>query len=692
MSERNFFAELKRRNVYKVAVAYAVVAWLLIQVASVVFPAFDAPAAAMKILIVLLVVGFPIALGFAWVFEITPEGIKRESEVEADKSIRRRTGRKIVALTVAVAAVAAALLAFQLLGKNATKPPQRIEAAIAIPEKSIAVLPFENLSSDKDNAYFADGIQDEILTKLASIADLKVISRTSTAKYKSKPEDLKTVSQQLGVATVLEGSVQKSGDKVRVNVQLIDARADSHLWARSYDGDAKDVFGVESQVSQQVADALRAKLSPAEAQVLVKAPTNDPEAYDSFLKGEYYLREARSALTAAAFDRADANYRQAISRAPDFALAVARLAESQLYRHWFVNPLTPEALQEVSVALDRALAVSPDLPEAHVALGLLHYWGHRNFEPGLAEFRRALELQPNNSEAHSYCGAIYGRQGQWLKSQAESARAQELDPRDAAIPANLGMFYVNLRQWNDAERAGQHALSMDPNNLLGTRALSYSAVNGRGDIEAARRAVALLPAGARLTSNAIGGAVSFLIDERTYLHVLRRDFAAAMAEWQGPTSDPVQRWRQLSARVAIHVLAGTAAEAKPESEEARALLEARLRERPDDAFAMTRLAWVLLALDRNADALRVAQQSAKLIPIEKDAVSGPSFAVGLAQIQARAGQPKEAIRTLRYLLSIPAGVVVSLQRLRLDPVWDPIRNDPEFQQLLAGKEQIGPNK
>jgi len=241
----NFFAELKRRNVYKVAVAYAVVAWLLIQAASILFPAFDAPTSAIKILVIVLVLGFPIALAFSWAFEITPEGIKRESEVESGKSITHHTGRKIVAITAVLAIIAAGLLAYQIL-RPKSLAPRPSEAATDVPQKSIAVLPFENLSSDKENAYFSDGVQDEILTDLAKIADLKVISRTSVMQYKSGlARNLRKIGEELGVAQVVEGSVQRAANKVRVNAQLLDARTDAHLWAQTYDRDLADVFDYE---------------------------------------------------------------------------------------------------------------------------------------------------------------------------------------------------------------------------------------------------------------------------------------------------------------------------------------------------------------------------------------------------------------------------------------------------------------
>src|SRR6476619_5465284 len=322
--KRSFFTELKRRNVYKVAVAYAVAAWLLIQAASILFPTFDAPPWLMQIFVVILAIGFPAALVFSWAFEITPEGIVRESEVEHGKPITRRTGRKIVAMTVVLAIFAAGLLIFQVLRARSTMAPRQGEAATAIPEKSIAVLPFENRSEDKTNAYFADGIQDEILTRLSKIADLKVISRTSTQQYKSAQENLPEIAKQLGVAHILEGSVQKSGDSVRVNVQLIKAANDSHVWADTFDRKLTDIFSVESEVAKAIADQLRAKLTGQEEQVITANPTDNPEAYDAYLRGlAYSLRTTNTPVNALG---AQKYLREAVKLDPKFALAWAALS------------------------------------------------------------------------------------------------------------------------------------------------------------------------------------------------------------------------------------------------------------------------------------------------------------------------------------------------------------------------------
>src|SRR5213082_4031364 len=439
MNQRNFFAELKRRNVYKVAVAYAFIGWLIVQVATQVFPFLEIPNWVVRLVIVLIAIGFPIALVIAWAFEATPEGIKRTEVADAMPTTRNHKRHAWIYIVIVGAAFSIGLIFIGRYTARNTAGGTRAEAATGslIPQKSIAVLPFENLSDDKGAAYFADGIQDEILTKLASIADLKVISRTSTARYKSKPEDLKTVSQQLGVATVLEGSVQKARDKVRVNVQLIDARADSHLWAKTYDRDLKDVFAVQSEVSQEIADALQAKLSPDETSTLAIAPTKDTAAYDLFLKGEYEERLADSSLKAESFDQAAAWYQQAIARDPNFALAMARLVQNRIQRHWFIEQMSEAELAQLRSVAEQALALAPDLAQAHVAHGLFYYYGYRQYEQALAEFGRALQLQPNNAQALEYSGYVYRRQGQWQRSLDTLKKSLEQDPRNADVAGNL---------------------------------------------------------------------------------------------------------------------------------------------------------------------------------------------------------------------------------------------------------------
>jgi TolB-like protein/Tfp pilus assembly protein PilF len=574
--------------------------------------------------------------------------------------------------------------------------------SIAVPEKSIAVLPFENLSDEKQNAYFTEGVQDEILTRLAAVRDLKVISRTSTAKYKSRPDNLKKVAQELGVSTILEGSVQKAGGKVRIIVQLIDARTDTHLWAKTYDRDLKDVFAVESEVSQEIGDTLRIQLSPAQSGVRARAPTQDTEAYDLFLRGEYEFHQAGISVDAgAAADRADAFYRRALARDPNFVAPAAQLARSRLYRHWYVAPLAPGELDEVKSIIDRTLTLAPNSPEAHLALGLFYYWGHREYEMALAEFKRTLELQPNNVDARAYCAWIYRRRGEWERSLADSQRAQELDPRDASIPQNIGVTYLALRQWKEAEQAELRALALDPQNTVAAVILVNARLCATGDANSARQALYDFPEAIKSLTTTLygrrgissGGEVAAVTGIWVYLDIIERHFPDAFRAFEKAAgNDERGRLQLLAGRVALRVLAGDAEPAKTMGEEALPLLEAKLSESPDDTFAITELSWVYLAVGRTADALRLSRKAADLISIEKDALDGAIFQNGLAQIEARAGAPEEAIKRLRRLLSIPGGHRLSMARLKNDPVWDPIRNRPDFHELLLGSEQIGPIK
>jgi TolB-like protein len=599
---------------------------------------------------------------------------------------KRRAKAQWTAIATALMLLGAVVTAFFIVAKKSAR------STSTIPEKSIAVLPFENLSEDKANAYFADGIQDEILTKLASIADLKVISRTSAAKYKSKPEDLRAVSQQLGVATVVEGTVQRAADKVRVNVQLIDARADSHLWAKTFDREIKDVFAVESEVSQEIADALQAKLSPKEANNLATAPTGDPEAHDLFLKGEYAAREADGSRKPEIYDQAATWYRQAIARDPNFALAIARLVESRVLQHWASDPLSDAELDEVKKTAEHALALAPNLPEGRIALGLFYYFGKLQYDQALNEFEHALELQPNNVRALGYVAGIHRRKGQWERSLSEFKRCEQLDPLDSILPSSIGASYLILRMWKEAHGPLSRSLALDPHNAFAMRDLVFSCLNGTGDVKEATRLLGTFPAGTAVAPTRSGFGTVMQLMGLTYMYVIQRDFAAALKNCPNDNSDPATVRARLSARAAIHVLAGNAAGAQAEIETARGLVEARLREHADDKTALTQLSWIDLALKRDAEAIKHAREAVDLMPPEKDAVGGPLTVVGLAEIEARLGETSEAVKNLQKLLSIPAGFAVSIQRLKIDPVWDPIRNDPGFQQLLAGKELIGPNK
>ncbi|HZR78750.1 MAG TPA: hypothetical protein VFA58_06045, partial [Chthoniobacterales bacterium] len=367
-----FLAELKRRNVYKVAVAYAIVAWLLIQGASILFPTFEAPAWVMKVFTTAVIFGFPVALIFAWAFEITPEGIKRAEEVDPGKSISHQTGRKLMWTTIFLALIAAGLFAYQILRSKGSAAGVVIssrgeESTAPVAAKSIAVLPFDNLSDNKENAFFTDGVQDEILTDLAKIADLKVISRSSVMQYKSGvPRNLRKIGQELGVAHLLEGSVQRAGNRIRVNAQLIDARSDAHLWAQTYDRDLADVFAIQSELAKAIADQLRAKLSPNEKSAIEQPPTADVTAFDLYSRAKnLMLSTSFSALASKNVEQAISLLEQAIARDPSFFLAYCQLSLAHDQQYFLTGAdHTPARQAKAQAALDAALRLRPDGGEA----------------------------------------------------------------------------------------------------------------------------------------------------------------------------------------------------------------------------------------------------------------------------------------------------------------------------------------
>ena len=414
----NFFTELKRRNALRAAGLYAAGAWLLVQGATQVFPLFHVAERVMRWIVLASVIGFPFVVIFSWFDEWTSHGFKLESEMAPNESITRRSGRKLDRWIIAFLSLAVILLlANQLvLHRDENKSVDTASTAKPIAGRSSAVPPFENLSSDKDNAYFVSGMQDMILTKLSGIGDLKVISRTSTEKYKSHPDDLKVVGEQLGVATILEGSVQKSGNQVLINLQLIDAASDDHLWADAYPRTLENIFGVEGEVAQKVANALKANLTPVETAPVAKPPTQNVAAYDLFLRAEYQAKLAEVAGQESIFAAAEDDYREAIALDPNFALAYAKLAYIQLNRQWTLKNLTKEELAIAKTSIDRALALAPNLPEAHLGLGSYEYWGFRRYSAAVAEFRRTLQLAPSNARALAGLAFMARRTGDWQGS------------------------------------------------------------------------------------------------------------------------------------------------------------------------------------------------------------------------------------------------------------------------------------
>src|SRR5437899_7273887 len=470
MDSRSFFAELKRRNVYKVAIAYAVVAWLLMQVASQIFPFFEIPNWGVRLVVLLLVIGFPVALILAWAFELTPEGIKRAEDVDVSKSITHKTGRKLDFFIIGVLLAVVAILIFQRAHLKVPTPTSLIpERSIAeLPAKSIAVLPFQNLSKDEENAFFADGVQDEILTDLAKIADLKVISRTSVMQYKNTAtRNLPEIAQALKVAHVLEGSVQRSANRVRVSAQLIDARNDTHVWAEKYDRDLADVFAIQSEIAEKIADQLQAKLSPKEKAAMAARPTSDLAAYDLYLRAKALIYDATNASRGRENDfKAVQLLDQAVARDPAFLLAYGQLtyAHDEIY---FLNYDHTEArLTLAETSVKAAVRLQPDSGETHLAQAIHFYWGYLNYDRAREELAKAEHALPNNTRIFWFLGLIDRRQGRWNEAIQNLERAVDLDPQNQTTLGDLEETYFKLRRYEEAITVAYRALALQPRSAF----------------------------------------------------------------------------------------------------------------------------------------------------------------------------------------------------------------------------------
>jgi TolB-like protein/Tfp pilus assembly protein PilF len=682
----NFFSELKRRNVYKVAVAYAVVGWLLVQVTTQVFPIFEIPNWAARLIVLAIIIGFPIALVIAWAFELTPEGLKRTEDVDLAAQPRRKRHAWIYIVIVGAAFSIALFLMGRYTARN-NASAARIEPATgsAIPQKSIAVLPFENLSDEKSNAYFVDGTQDEIITRLAKISALKVISRTSTMRYASHPGNLAQIARDLGVANILEGSVQRAGDTVRVNVQLVKAESDSHLWAETYDRDVKNIFSVESEIAQNVADALRAKLLPEETARVASVPTKNPGAYDLFLQAEYFANQiySSSAKNPVETGRQAADlYEKATAEDSTFALAYARLSYLKARLYWYNFDPSPHAIDAAQNAATRALALEPELPEAHLAKGYVHYWGHRDYDAALAEFAKAREAFPNNANVLLSIALVHRRQGKMLDTIHEAEQAAILDPRDNQLRRVIGETLVYMRRYAEADASFNRTLVLSPDAF---EALTYkvTALQMRGELEAASRVLAAIPA-----DSDPQGSISFA---RYQLALAMHRPDAVLAALEHAPAWLLNNWS--SSRQPVTLLRGQALALKGETTlareaflQAQQALEPLLKEPREQADAESSLALAYAGLGEKSKALEAGRSAVAMLPPSQDFIVGSFYLAQLAMVEAQVGETQSALNHIEQLLAVPAGHVVSTASLRLDPAWDPLGKDPGFQKLITREE------
>ncbi|PYL02995.1 MAG: hypothetical protein DME32_05080, partial [Verrucomicrobia bacterium] len=595
-----FFEEVKRRKVYRVAVAYVIAAGGIIQLASAAFPAWELPNWALRSVIVSLLIGFPIALILAWAFDVTPQGIKT-TPTPAVGGYRRRNVIMLVATGVIISAAAG----FFLL-------PRAVARKI---DKSIAVLPFENLSDDKENAYFADGIQDDVLTNLSKIGDLKVISRTSVMQYRGKTTNVREIGKALGVSNILEGSVRRSGNKVRVNVQLIDAGSDEHIWASDYDRDVTDVFAIQTDLAQKISDALQTKLSSAEKSRIERKPTENGEAYLAFVQA-HNLQNAVEEFEK--LKQSEQLYTRAIELDPMFALAIARYSELE---SWIVHIFesTAERREKARTLAQRALQLQPDLPEARLAMGFSLYYGDNDFEGALKEFGTAQRGLPNEAEVYLALGAIQRRLGKWQESTGNLEKAASLNPKDGWVFQNLALNYQMHRDFDAANKTLDRGLKVNPESLGLWETKSKLAFAEKGDLsvsEQAFQAVKSIPMNndAKLR---IAGA-------RTEVFILERKYEEGLREAEGLSDDLLRsipaalcnKYYAIGfARKALH----DEASARTAFLKAKDLLEAQLKESPDSPDLRIQLAKILAYLGEKNAALAEAQRAAELLPESKDA-------------------------------------------------------------------------
>ena len=555
-------------------------------------------------------------------------------------------------------------------------------AAVAIPEKSIAVLPFENLSEDKANAYFAQGIQDEILTRLAKVGALKVISHTSTQQYQSKPGNLSEIGRQLGVANILEGSVQKAGDVVRINVQLIQATNDSHLWAETYDRKLTDIFGVESDVAKAIAEALQAKLTGLEKTTLERKPTTNLEAYDAYLRGlAYSLRlsyEPEDMLNAIKY------FGEAARLDPKFALAWAWLARANARGYFYQVGNDVPALRETAKrAANKAIELEPDLGEAHLAQGYSHYYCERDYDSAIASFKKAGQLLPNNSQIPQALGRAYRRKGEWQRSLEYYRQAIELDPGDASLRIDQANIFWNLRQFPAALKACDQILDIIPGNsqALATKAGIYQA---QGNLPAA--AALLSPLHPETNSSLYRTQIDQLIYERRYADAIAA-LKSALKD-ADPASSPVD---YLEARLAwLQQLSGDATAARVTWQQVRSEAEDLSRRRNlskpgrslAEDFGVVPLASAYVALGDKAKAFAIVRQEQDVLA-SKDALVAARLPEVMAKLAVQAGEKDLALEQLAIAAQNPVSSSVTYGDLKLNPWWDPLRGDPRFEKIVA---------
>jgi len=681
MDPRHFFAELKRRNVYKVAVAYAVAGWALAQGFAQVLPVFSIPNWVIQLLVVLIVMGLPVALGLAWAFELTPEGIKRTEQVD-DAAAAAHKKRAWLYVVIVGAFVSIGLF---FLGRCSAAPAQH--AAVDTSAKSIAVLPFENLSDDKQNTYFADGVQDQILTNLAKVSDLRVISHTTVRQYKSgEPRNLREIGRQLGVTHILEGSVQRAGDRLRIAAQLIDARTDSQVWAETYDRTAADLFAIQSELAESIVAQLQAKLSPEQKADIEARPTQDLVAFELYLRAKqivdsYLIAEDVRAALLSALESLD----QAIKRDPDFVSAYCYIARANDLLYFFDLDPTPNRILLAEAAIKAALRLRPDSAEAHFAMADFLFRCRRDYDGALKELAIARPGLPNDTAFFILSGYINRRRNNWAQAERDFSTAVALDPRNPNAYNLLADTYNLQRRHELGAQVYQRVLATGERTPIVFFRWASAPFNAAGDSKALREVLAKNP------DMDVGGGQTPV---RVMLALIDRNFDEAERVLAASPREDFQDidysfyYPKAWFEAMIARAKGDSAGAIAAFSKARTILEDRLAIKPEDARTMAVLAQVDAGLGRKELAIQEAQHAVDLMPVSKDIYDGALVLEGLAQVYTWTNEPDRAIELLQKLVTMPG--YTNYARLKLHPMWNPLRGDPRFEKIvnsLAPKDQ-----
>jgi TolB-like protein/Tfp pilus assembly protein PilF len=671
----DFFAELKRRNVYKVAVAYAIVAWLLVQAASILFPTFEAPSWAMKIFVSAVALGFPIALVIAWAFELTPEGLKRTEDVDL-AALAHQPRKRAWIFVVVIAALLSISLFF--LGRFTASTKQN--GANEVAAKSIAVLPFENLSDDKQNTYFADGVQDQILTNLAKVSELRVISHTSVRQYKSGIQrNLREIGRQLDVTYILEGSVQRATDRLRISAQLIDARTDTQIWAETYDRAAADLFAIQSELAESIVTQLQAKLSPKQKAEIEQRPTQDLVAFELYLRAKqivdsYLIAEDVRAELLTALQSID----QAIKRDPNFVSAYCYAARANDLLYFFDLDPAPDRILLAEAAVKAALRLRPDSAEAHFAMADFLFRCHRAYDGALQELAVARPGLPNDTAFFILSGYINRRRNNWAQAERDFSTAVALDPRNPNAYNLLADTYNLQRRFALAVETYERVLAAGERTPIVFFRRASSVFNGTGNTTELREVLAK-----NLDMDVGGGQTPIrvllaLIDgnygeaERVLAATPREDFQDIDYSFYFP-----KPWFEAM----IARAKGDSTRAVAAFSKARSILEQRLIIKPEHARTIAVLAQVDAGLGRKELAIREVQHAVELMPISEDIYDGGLVLEGLAQVYTWTGEHDRAIEGLQKLVSMPS--YINYARLKLHPMWNPLRGDPRFEKIVA---------